>query len=485
MFRPVSSKVNFPQLEESILRWWIKSNVFERSIEARRGRRPFLLYEGPPTANGSPGIHHVLARVFKDIIPRYKAMKGYYTPRIAGWDSHGLPIELEVEKELGFSSKAQIEEYGIDRFNARCRESVFSYLKEWEALTERIAFWIDLKHPYITMDNNYIETCWWAIKQMWDRGLIYQGYKVTPHCPRCGTSLSSHEVALGYQDTDDPSVYIKFKLVPSSLVKKQLFKLFSNKPTYLLAWTTTPWTLPGNTALAVAPDAEYSVVEVEDEYLILAEALREQVGLGDYKVVEKVKGSGLVGVGYKLLYNPDKFGVKRLEFERIIDFDRREAQEVPTHEPSLHLDTYPVIETDFVSMEEGTGIVHIAPAYGEVDYEAGWKNDLDFVHPVDLQGKFTGSYPFSGRFVKDADPLILDDLRSRGLLFRSEKIHHTYPFCWRCQTPLLYYAKQTWYIKTTAVKEDLINGNKQINWYPEHIKYGRFGDWLENNVDWA
>ncbi|MCL0094854.1 isoleucine--tRNA ligase, partial [Dehalococcoidales bacterium] len=481
MFRPVSSKVNFPQLEESILRWWIKSNIFERSIEARRGRPPFLLYEGPPTANGSPGIHHVLARVFKDIIPRYKTMKGYYTPRIAGWDTHGLPIELEVEKELGFSSKAQIEEYGIDRFNARCRESVFSYLKEWEALTERIAFWIDLKHPYITMDNNYIETCWWAIKQMWDRGLIYQGYKVTPHCPRCGTSLSSHEVALGYQDTDDPSVYIKFKLVPSSLVKKQLFKLFSNKPTYLLAWTTTPWTLPGNTALAVAPDAEYSVVEVDDEYLILAEALREQVGLGDYKVVEKVKGSGLVGVGYELLYNPDKFGVKRLEFER----NRREAQEVPTHEPSLHLDTYPVIETDFVSMKEGTGIVHIAPAYGEVDYEAGIANELDFVHPVDLQGKFTGSYPFSGQFVKDADPLILDDLRSRGLLFRSEKIHHTYPFCWRCQTPLLYYAKQTWYIKTTAVKEELIEGNKQINWYPEHIKYGRFGDWLENNVDWA
>jgi isoleucyl-tRNA synthetase len=470
MFHPVGSKVNFPRLEENILDLWRDKNVFARSVEARRGRRRFVLYEGPPTANGSPGIHHVLARVFKDVIPRYKTMKGYWAPRIAGWDTHGLPIELEVEKALGFSSKTEIEQYGIDKFNARCRESVFGYLKEWEAMTERIAFWVDLQSAYITMNNDYIETLWWAIKQMWDRGLVYQGYKVTPHCPRCGTSLSSHEVALGYKDdTEDPSVYIKFKVVKGALVSK-------DKPAYFLAWTTTPWTLPGNTALAVAADAEYAIVEVDGEYLILAEALRGRVGLGDYKVVERLKGEDLVGAEYEPLFNPHEFGVERRRFQGNSELQPQEADKKLT---------YHVIATDFVSMEEGTGIVHMAPAYGEVDYEAGKDNDLDFVHTVDLQGKVIGTYPFSGKFVKDADKDILDDLKSRGLLYRSEKIRHTYPFCWRCETPLLYYAKQTWYIRTTAVKDELIARNDEINWYPEHIKYGRFGDWLQNNVDWA
>jgi len=481
MFHSVSSKVNFPQVEENILSLWRNKNVFERSVESRRGGPRFVLYEGPPTANGSPGIHHVLSRVFKDIIPRYKAMKGYYTPRIAGWDTHGLPVELEVERELGFSGKAQIEEYGVDRFNARCRESVFGYLKEWEAMTERVAFWIDLKHPYITMDNEYIETVWWAIKQMWDKGLVYQGYKVTPHCPRCGTSLSSHEVALGYQDdVEDPSVYIKFKVVPSPISEseeqKRLYELSREKPAYFLAWTTTPWTLPGNTALAVAADAEYVVVEVGDEYFILADALREQAVLGDAPVIAKVKGKDLVGVNYEPLYNPHQFGVERRRFQA--------QAELTVQEPREDL-TYRVIATDFVSMEEGTGIVHVAPAFGEVDFEAGMYHELDFVHTVDLQGNIIGNYPFAGKFVKDADPLILDDLKARGLLYRSEKIRHTYPFCWRCESPLLYYAKQTWYIKTTVVKEGLIAGNNEIGWYPEHIKYGRFGDWLENNVDWA
>lgn len=484
MFHPVSSKVNFPQVEENILNFWRSNNVFERSVESRRSGPRFVFYEGPPTANGSPGIHHVLARVFKDIIPRYKAMKGYYTPRIAGWDTHGLPVELEVERELGFSGKAEIEEYGVDRFNTQCQESVFGYLKEWEAMTERIAFWIDLKHPYITMDNSYIETVWWAIKQMWDKGLVYQGYKVTPHCPRCGTSLSSHEVALGYQDdVADPSVYIKFKIDIGSLKHtplKSFNKAFLSKPTYLLAWTTTPWTLPGNTALAVAADAEYAIVDTEDEYLILASALLEQVGLESYKVAERVKGRDLVGTQYEPLFNPHKFSVEREHFPLIIEAGTHKTQS----EPRGGL-TYPVIDTDFVSMEEGTGIVHIAPAYGEVDFQSGGFQQLDFVHTVDLQGKIIGTYPFSGKFVKDADPLILDDLKSRGLLYRSETIRHTYPFCWRCETPLLYYAKQTWYIRTTAVKESLIAGNNEINWYPEHIKYGRFGDWLENNVDWA
>jgi len=493
MFRPVNSRVSFPQLEEKVLSWWRDKGIFARSVEARQGGQRFVLYEGPPTANGSPGIHHVLARIFKDVIPRYKAMKGYYTPRIAGWDTHGLPVELEVERELGFSGKAQIEEYGIDKFNARCRESVFRYLREWEEMTERIGFWVDLEHPYITMENSYIESVWWAIKQMWDKGLVYQGYKVTPHCPRCGTSLSSHEVALGYQDdTEDPSVYIKFKIVPSPLSEseqqKRLYELSREKPAYLLAWTTTPWTLPGNTALAVAADAEYAVVEVGDEYLIMASARLEPLGLGDCEILERLKGSDLAaiaGVNYEPLFNPHEFGIERRRFERIVvAAPIRIYTELQVQEPDRDL-TYRVIDTDFVSMEDGTGIVHMAPAYGEVDYEAGKDKGLDFVHVVDLQGNMMGNYPFSGKFVKEADPLILDDLKSRNLLFRSETIRHTYPFCWRCEAPLLYYAKQTWYIQTTAVKESLIAGNGEINWYPEHIKYGRFGDWLNNNVDWA
>ncbi len=493
MFRPVTSRVSFPRLEEEILQLWRKNNVFKRSITARQGAHRFVLYEGPPTANGNPGIHHVLSRVFKDIIPRYKAMKGYYTPRIAGWDTHGLPVELEVEKQLGFSSKYQIEKYGVDKFNARCRESVFSYLKEWEALTERIAFWVDLEHPYVTMRNDYIETGWWAIKRMWDKGLVYQGYKTAAHCPRCGTSLSSHEVSLGYKDdTEDPSVYIKFKFDISSVrgagVRDQLFNLFtsSGKPAYFLAWTTTPWTLPGNTALAVAADAEYAVVEIDNEYLLLASARLKPAGLDDGEVVAKLKGSDLVGIRYEPLFDPHQFGVELRHFRHVFDASNNKTIESerisPQPEEKL---TYWVIATDFVSLEDGTGIVHIAPAYGEIDFETGQNSELYFVHTVDLQGNVIGNYPFSGLFVKEADPLIINDLKSRNLLYRSETIRHTYPFCWRCDTPLLYYVKQTWYIRTTSVKETLVSGNSEINWYPEHIKYGRFGNWLENNVDWA
>jgi len=475
LFKPVSSRVNLVKVEEAILEYWRKNDIFAKSIEERKNATRFVLYEGPPTANGNPGIHHVLSRVFKDVIPRYKAMKGYYTPRIAGWDTHGLPVELEVEKELGFSSKTDIEEYGIDKFNARCRESVFRYLEEWNTMTERIAFWVDLQHPYITMENSYIESCWGSIKQMWDKGLVYKGYRVTPHCPRCGTSLSSHEVALGYKDnTEDPSVYIKFTVAASSLAK--ISNKITGKDAYFLAWTTTPWTLPGNTALAVAPEADYAVIELGDEYIIMADAMREQVGLAENKVLEKVKGNQLVGVEYEALFNPHDFDIERRRFQ--------EKQETVIQEAKHDL-TYRVISTDFVYMEEGTGIVHIAPAFGEVDYEAGMDKLLDFVNPVDLQGRITGSYPFSSKFVKDADADIITDLDSRSLLFRSEKVYHTYPFCWRCDSPLLYYAKETWYIKTTAVKERLIAGNEEINWYPEHIKYGRFGDWLRNNVDWA
>jgi isoleucyl-tRNA synthetase len=475
LFKPVESKKRFTQMEEEILKYWHQKDIFVRSIEGRKDATRFVLYEGPPTANGSPGIHHILSRVFKDVIPRYKAMKGFYTPRIAGWDTHGLPVELEVEKELGFNNKADIEKYGIDRFNARCRESVFRYLDEWNTMTERIAFWVDQDNPYITMENNYIESCWWAIKQMWDLGLIYKGHKVTPHCPRCGTSLSSHEVAQGYKEnTEDPSVYIKFLIRPHSLAK--ISNKLKDKTVYLLAWTTTPWTLPGNTALAVAPEADYVVIEVGDVYIILVDAMCEQMGLADNYMLEKISGKQLIDVEYQALYNPHDFCVDRWRFQR--------QSQIALQNYNKDL-TYRVISTDFVSMEEGTGIVHIAPAFGEVDYEAGITNHLDFVNPVDLQGKIIGSYPFSGKFVKEADKDIINDLDKRHLLFNSGKIYHTYPFCWRCDSPLLYYAKETWYIKTTKVKDKLIAGNEEINWYPGHIKYGRFGDWLSNNVDWA
>jgi isoleucyl-tRNA synthetase len=482
MFYKVSSKINPPQLEKRILDFWRECGIFDKTIEARQGKQSYVFYEGPPTANGSPGVHHVLSRLFKDVICRYRTMKGYFAPRKAGWDTHGLPVELEVENSLGLSNKAQIERYGIAQFNQRCRESAFSYIKEWEAMTERIGCWLDMKHPYITLDNDYIESCWWAIKRLWDRGLIYQGYKVTPHCPRCGTTLSSHEVALGYRDdAEDPSVYIKFKLSASSLLRRDT-KLctilepasLTEKPAYFLAWTTTPWTLPGNTALAIAPHAQYSVMEGEKDYLILSTALVDKIKLEGYTEKGVLFGEDIVHLEYEPLFNPHNFGVQRTSLPSLT---------VQETEDDL---TYPVISTDFVSLEEGTGIIHIAPAFGEVDFGVGMDNGLDFVQPVDLDGKMTGTYPrFAGKFVKDADPLVLADLKSRGLLYRSERIVHTYPFCWRCGTPLLYYAKKSWYIRTTAVKSKLISGNAKINWYPDYIKHGRFGDWLENNVDWA
>ncbi|MDP2917757.1 MAG: class I tRNA ligase family protein, partial [Dehalococcoidia bacterium] len=435
MFEPVNSRVDFPKLEERILALWKEKNAFERSVAARKGGPRFTLYEGPPTANGNPGIHHVLARVFKDVIPRYKVMKGYYAPRIAGWDTHGLPVELEVERKLGISSKPQIEQYGIARFNSECRDSVFSYLKTWEAMTERIGFWVDMEHPYVTMDNQYMETCWWLIKQLWDRGLIYQGYKVTPHCPRCGTSLSSHEVALGYQeDTEDPSVYVKFRVLKSrwpgfvaelrethrASFAQRLLELVRDNDMYLLAWTTTPWTLPGNSALAVSPDAEYAVVQVNSEYLILASERLKPVGLGDTPVVLRCKGWDLTDFKYEPLFNPSEFGISST---RMLIRPSDTVMEQPG--------VYPVIAESFVSMEDGTGIVHVAPAYGEVDYDAGRAHQLELVHPVNLEGRIIGTYPFSGKFVKDADKDIIADLESRGLLYRSERIRHTYPFCWR------------------------------------------------------
>ena len=478
MFKPVSSKVNFPEMEKGVLQFWKDRDIFHRTETEREGKPLFMLYEGPPTANGNPGIHHVLARVFKDIIPRYKTMKGYRCLRKGGWDTHGLPVELEVEKELGLMSKRDIEEYGIEKFNRKCRESVFRYVKEWENLTDRVAFWVDMEHPYVTLENDYIETGWWILRQLWDKGLLYQDRKGTPHCPRCVTSLSSHEVALGYQEnTPDPSVYVKFEVTPP-LDESAI-------PTHFLAWTTTPWTLPGNTALAVSKDADYSLIQVEGEQgaerLILASAMVESTIREPHSLLNTLKGSDLIGRTYKSLYDPREYGVD------ISRFEQRDVPGVGRVTSLEDTDDYNprVIGTDFVSLEDGTGIVHIAPAFGDEDLSAGRENGLNFVQPVDLQGMVTGMYPFAGKFVKEADDDIIADLRGRGLLYHRDVYHHTYPFCWRCDTPLLYYAKTSWYIRTTASKERLISGNREINWYPEYIKEGRFGEWLANNVDWA
>lgn len=478
MFKAVDSRARFPETEVEILRYWKDNGIFEKSIEQRRGQPLFSFNDGPPTTNGSPGIHHVLSRLFKDVPCRYKAMRGFYAPRKAGWDTHGLPVELEVEHTLGLKSKKQIEEYGVAAFNERCRESAFKYIRQWEAMVERVGHWIDMDDPYITLKDDYIESGWWALKRLWDQGLIYRGYRTTPHCPRCGTSLSSHEVALGYEeDTEDPSVYIKFRIAPETLphAAAQLRNVLGDDAStvYLLAWTTTPWTLPGNTALAVSEDAEYAILSGDSEYLVMAAALVETVGVTGYQQIGMISGSSLAGLRYEPLFDPHDFGVPRLAMPSF------EAQAKPERL------TYPVIGADFVSLDDGTGIVHVAPSFGEVDFEAGMREGLDFVQQVDLDGKVTGTYPFSGKFVKDADPEVLEDLSARGLLFRSETIRHTYPFCWRCATPLLYYVKRSWYIKTTAKKERLVSGNQEITWFPEYIKYGRFGDWLENNVDWA
>jgi len=483
MFQPVSSKVSFPQLEEGILRLWKERDIFHKSIDQRPEDRPFIFYEGPPYANASPGIHHVLARVFKDVVARYKTMQGYRVPRKAGWDTHGLPAELEVERSLGFKSKTDIESFGIEEFNRRCRQNVFAYLKEWEALTERIAFWLDLDQAYITCTNDYIESCWWAVKQLWDRGLMYQDYRVTPHCPRCGTSLSDHEVSQGYREnTPDPALYVKFRLTSES-EQRLGQKVPGEAPTYFLAWTTTPWTLPGNTALAVDPEADYAVAEVAGrqgpERLILAAGLAG-LSLGDgYKVVAHLEGRELAGLHYQPLYDPRAWGVDALGFNQ-------EGRLVPLEPGETAEKAHTVIAADFVSLSEGTGIVHMAPAFGGEDFEAGKAKGLLFLQPVDLHGQMTApGTPFDGLFVKDADELILDDLEQRNLLLRRETIHHTYPFCWRCGTPLLYYAKPSWYIRTTAVKDRLVALNQQVNWYPGHVKEGRFGNWLENNIDWA
>ena len=498
MFNPVSSRVSFPELDSNVLQLWKDKDVFHRTESERQDSPQFMLFEGPPTANGSPGIHHVLARVFKDVICRHRTMKGFRCLRKGGWDTHGLPVELEIEKELGLRSKREIEEYGIEKFNQQCRESVFRYVKDWEVMTDRIGYWVDMADPYVTLENGYIESGWWILKELWDKGLLYQDLRGTPHCPRCVTSLSSHEVALGYQEnTPDPSVFVKFRVEGGSSSGETqpgspsdnggpAAVLYTGVPTYLLAWTTTPWTLPGNTALAVDPDADYSVVELNDESgevhrLAFATALLEPNLRLDYRVIESLKGSDLVGVRYTPLYSPSDYGSEVRRFVRTNPELPAELQSVPA-ESSF---TPHVVPAGFVSMEDGTGIVHIAPAFGDEDLSLGRDEGLDFVQPVDLLGNITGRYPFSGKFVKEADKDIMADLQERGLLHHRDVYRHTYPFCWRCETPLLYYAKSSWYIRTSALKDQLVTGNRDINWYPDYIQEGRFGEWLRNNVDWA
>ncbi|MGB8657386.1 MAG: isoleucine--tRNA ligase [Candidatus Zixiibacteriota bacterium] len=446
MFKEIKEDFNYPEMEKRILEFWDQESIFHKSIEIRKGSPNFVFYEGPPTANGKPGIHHVISRTIKDLVCRYKTMRGFKVERKAGWDTHGLPVEIEVEKALKFECKGDVEEYGVDRFNLKCNESVFRYKKEWDELTRRIGYWLDLKSAYITCSNDYIESVWWILSQFWEKGLIYQGHRIVPYCPRCGTALSSHEVAQGYEEVSDPSVFVKMKV--------------EGKPnTYFLVWTTTPWTLISNVALAVGADLDYVKVEHRGEELILAKALLSQALDGEYQVREEFKGKDLEGTRYEPLYG-------------FVKTDRSKA--------------FYVILADFVSVEEGTGIVHVAPAFGADDYEVGLKYDLPVVQPVDEKGEFTSEVtPWKGTFVKDADEGIMEDLKKRNILYKRQRYAHTYPFCWRCGSPLIYYARKSWYIRTTAYKDRLLENNKKINWYPPEIGSGRFGEWLENNVDWA
>ncbi len=478
LFQPVDASVSFPDLDQGILEFWKEHDIFRRSIEERPEENLFVFYEGPPTANGRPGVHHIMPRVIKDLFARYKTMRGYRVPRKAGWDTHGLPVEIEVEKELGLRSKPEIEAYGIAEFNAQCRQSVGRYVRDFEDLTERIAFWADMEHPYVTYEDDYIESGWWIFRQLWEGGLLYQDYRSTPHCPRCETSLSDHELSLGYRDdVPDPSVFIKFRLGAEARAR---LGLADGAPVSIVAWTTTPWTLPGNTALAVMEDVGYGLYEHEGERLIVAEVLAERVLGGGSASAATFRGADLTGLVYEPLYRPEDLGLTGVV--RRFDGDGR-LRPLEAGEPTEGLRR--VLVADHVSLEDGTGIVHIAPAFGGEDFEDGKRHGLLFSQPIDTHGTMAEGLPGAGRFAKEADRDVTSDLQERGLLLRSERIEHTYPFCWRCDSPLLYYAKPSWYIRTTRERERLLAGNDGINWQPDHIKRGRFGNWLENNIDWA
>ncbi|WP_041554664.1 isoleucine--tRNA ligase [Oceanithermus profundus] len=449
MFQPVED-VHFPKLEEAVLEFWRTHRIVEKSFAANEGAEQYTFYEGPPTANGRPGVHHAQARSYKDLFPRFKLMQGYHVPRKAGWDTHGLPVELEVEKKLGLKHKREIEAYGIDRFNEACRASVFEYEGEWRKFTERIAFWVDLDDAYRTLDPSYIESVWWSLGELWKKDLLYRDYKVVPYCPRCGTPLSSHEVAQGYAEITDPSVYVRFPLKRPEAIGLE------GASVSLLVWTTTPWTLPGNAAAALNPDFDYAAFRVGDEVLVLEEGLGRRILGEETEVVRRWKGRELEGLDYAPPF----------------DFAKPDTR------------AWYTVLADYVTKVDGTGIVHQAPAFGAEDMEIARRYGLPVLRTVDDEGKLTVG-PWKGTFFRDANKAIVRDLRDRGLLFKREDYLHNYPHCWRCKTPLMYYATETWFIKNTAYKDRLIELNEQINWVPEHIKHGRYGDWLKNLVDWA
>lgn len=456
MYKEISPNVDFVENEKEIKKFWDDEGIFEKSIEQRAKGEPYVFYDGPPTANGKPHIGHVLTRVIKDMIPRYKTMKGCMVPRKAGWDTHGLPVELEVEKALGLDGKEQIEEYGLEPFIDHCKESVWKYKGMWEDFSKTVGFWADMDNPYVTYDNNFIESEWWALKKIFEKGLLYKGFKIVPYCPRCGTPLSSHEVAQGYKAVKERSAVVRFKK--------------SDEDAYFLAWTTTPWTLPSNTALCVNPNETYCKVKAADGYVYyLAKALADKVlsklandDNKPYEILEEFKGKDL----------------EYCKYDPLFDFVKPIAE-------NQKKDAFFVMCDDYVTMTDGTGIVHCAPAFGEDDARVGRRYDLPFIQLVDSKGDLTKETPYAGKFVKDADPLVLKDLDAKGLLFDAPKFEHDYPFCWRCDTPLIYYARESWFIKMTAVKDDLIRNNDTINWIPESIGKGRFGDWLKNVQDWG
>ena len=456
MYQKVDTNLNFVEREKEVEKFWKEHDIFEKSMKDREGCPEYTFYDGPPTANGKPHIGHVLTRVIKDMIPRYRTMKGYKVPRKAGWDTHGLPVELEVEKLLGLDGKDQIEEYGLEPFIDKCKESVWKYKGMWEDFSSTVGFWADMDNPYVTYDNNFIESEWWALKQIWEKGLLYKGFKIVPYCPRCGTPLSAQEVAQGYKDVKERSAIVRFKV--------------KEEDAYILAWTTTPWTLPSNIGLCVNPDEEYAKVKCADGYTYyMASALLDTVlgkhaeeGKPAYEVLETYTGKDLEYKEYEPLYQ--------------CAADIAEKQ---------HKKAFFVTCDGYVTLTDGTGVVHIAPAFGEDDSKVGKKYNMPFVQLVDGKGNMTDDTPFAGVFVKKADPMVLKDLDERGLLFDAPKFEHSYPHCWRCDTPLIYYARESWFIKMTEVKDDLIANNNTINWIPESIGKGRFGDWLENVQDWG
>ena len=456
MYQKVSADMNFVDREKNVEKFWKDNDIFKKSMENRKEGETYTFYDGPPTANGKPHIGHVLTRVIKDMIPRYRTMKGYMVPRKAGWDTHGLPVELEVEKLLGLNGKEQIEEYGMEPFIKKCKESVWKYKGMWEDFSGTVGFWADMDNPYVTYNDNFIESEWWALKTIWDKGLLYKGFKIVPYCPRCGTPLSSHEVAQGYKAVKERSAVVRFKV--------------AGEDAYFLAWTTTPWTLPSNVALCVNPEETYCKVKAADGYVYyMAKALLDKVlgKLGTeetpaYEILETYKGTDL-------------------EYKEYVPLYEGAAKSAEKQHKKAHFVTC----ADYVTMSDGTGIVHIAPAFGEDDAQVGRKYDLPFVQFVDGKGNMTEDTPYAGLFVKDADPKVLVDLDKEGLLFDAPKFEHDYPFCWRCDTPLIYYARESWFINMTAVKDDLIRNNNTINWIPKSIGKGRFGDWLNNIQDWG